>query len=125
LQTQAALESKDKEHLVELQKKDKKLAQLKELAMAKATEKLKERDGVILRLKKEKLRMSQEREEELSSVVKQHRAETEELNKQLKAKTEALLVMRGMVADLEKDENAASDVKPKKDTLIKLHANYN
>ena len=123
----AALESKDKEqealreaHSVELLKKDKKLAQLKELAMAKAkalflwlllfahsfgrwqaTEKLKERDAMILRLKKEKLRLTQEREEEMEALVRQHRAESEELTKQLRAKTEALGVLRGMLAELE------------------------
>lgn len=95
-------------HSVELLKKDKKLAQLKELAMAKATEKLKERDAMILRLKKEKLRITQEREEDVENLVRQHRNETEELQKQLKAKTEAVTVLRQMLADFEKDENGST-----------------
>lgn len=116
----SALETKEKEivslnesHAVELLKKDKKLAQLKELAMAKATEKLKERDAMILRLKKEKLRITQEREEDVENLVRQHRAETEELQKQLRAKTEALGVLRSMLADVERDENGAAGVEPK------------
>jgi len=68
---------------------------------AQATEKLKERDAMILRLKKEKLRLTQEREEEMEGLVRQHRAESEELSKQLRAKTEALGVLRGMLAELE------------------------
>jgi hypothetical protein len=122
-ESQAALESKNKElasaqeaHGVELLKKDKKLAQLKELAMAKATEKLKERDAMILRLKKEKLRLAQEREEEVEALVRQHRADSEELQRQLRAKGEALGVLRAMLADVERDENGAAAAADSKTT---------
>jgi centromeric protein E len=140
IEAKASLEAKDKEqselrelHAVELAKKDKKLVQLKELAMEKAKEKLKERDAMIVRLKKEKLRISQNRDEEVEALVRQQRAETEELQKQIAAKTEALALMRGIVEELQvADENGGGSSEApgkqqprvKKETLLKLHNNF-
>lgn len=115
---------------LEIVKRDKKLVQLKELAMEKAKEKLKERDAIILRLKKEKARLQQERDEQMESVVRQHQSETEELQKQLQAKSDALQLMRGLVQELERaDENATetqqvAKQKIRKETLLKLHQNF-
>ncbi len=136
-EAKASLEAKDKEqaalreaHTIELLRKDKKLLQLKELAMEKAKEKLKERDAAISRLKKEKLRISQERDEDMEGLMRQHKSEVEELQKQITAKTEALAVMRSIVSDLQKaDENGGNAAEQagktkKKETLVKLHNNF-
>lgn len=70
-------------HEAALLHKDKKLVQLKELAMEKAKEKIRERDAVIARLKKERARIDAERDQEAEETAQRHQAELELIRGQL------------------------------------------
>ena len=129
-QLEAEAEAGAAQHTLELERKDRKLVQLKELAMSKARQKIGERDAIIVRLKKEKARLQQERDSDVDGLVRQHRSELEELHKQLLAKTEAVRVMRDTIAELETvgensmDAAAALKAGRRKEALMKLHTNF-